>query len=357
MWYKSSFIKYATNILLGLLILFLFVKLLPFFYPIVQFVVAFFSPLILGIVLYYMFRPLVQYLTNHHIPSAIAISSIFLILGGIIASIATFLIPTIITSLQEVTTSPAQKIEEVKEATISFLNIFNLNLYSYNEVKSLITNFLEKIQQFVFANTYLIISTATHIAFIFVLTPFCLFYLLKDDQKFYGWTMEMIPPVYRPQCEKIFHHLDKTLLTFFNGQIVVAAIVSLMALIGLAIIQIDNLIFLAFLTFLLGLIPYLGTLIAIIPPTLVGLTSSYLMGLTAAIVMTSIHLIEANLITPHVMMKRLDVHPLTIILLIVASFSLFGVTGPLWITPLYVFLREIYTQLSQLYSPKENLKD
>ncbi|MBS4167845.1 AI-2E family transporter [Parachlamydia sp. AcF125] len=357
MWYTSSFIRYAVKVILGLLILFLSVQLLPFFYPIVQFIASFFSPLILGVVLYYMFRPLVRFMIAHHIPFALAMCTVFVILGGIVASIATFVVPTIITSLQQMAVSPAQKLEEAKDATLNFISIFNLNMYSYEEIKSLLTHLLEKTQQFIFSNTYLILTTITHLASIFVVTPFCLFYLLKDDQKFYGWTMQMIPSTYQPRCKKIFYQLDKTLLNFFNGQVLVALVVSLMAFVGLSIIQVDNLIFMASLTFLLSLIPYLGTLIAIIPPTLVGLTSSYLMGASTAAVMISIHVLEANLITPHVMMKRLDVHPLTLILLIVASFSLFGVTGPLWITPLYVFLREIYIQFSQVLNPKENEKN
>lgn len=349
MWYNSYFIRLGTKILLGLLIVLLFAKVLPFFYPIFEGIQVFFSPLILGIILYYIFRPLMQLMLKHKFPFIVPITLIFLILGGILALIATFLAPMII----EVATSPTQKIEEVKAATMNVLNIFNMNLFSYDEIKNLITSYLTKIQQFIFSNTYTIISTITHVAFIFGITPFCLFYLLKDDQKFYSWLIEAIPSLYRPQVEKMLFHIDQTLLTFFHGQMMVASAVTLMAFLGLSLIGIDNLIFLTFITFLLALIPYLGSFISIIPPVLVGLTESYVLGAAAGIVMIAIHLTEANIITPYVMMKRFDIHPLTVILLVVASFSFLGVTGPLWITPLYVFLREVAVQLYALISPKE----
>lgn len=348
MWYNSYFIRLGTKILLGLLIILLFVNVLPYFYPIVQFIEIFFSPLILGIVLYYIFRPLVRKMLDLNFPFIVAVALVFLILGTILALIATFLVPLIITSIQEVAASPTQKIEEVKEATMNVLNIFNFNLYSYAELKSVITDYLVRVQQFIFSNTYSIITTITHVAFIFGITPFCLFYLLKDDKRFYAWIINAIPTPYRAQAEKMFFHIDQTLLTFFYGQMVVALTVTLMAFIGLSIIGIENLIFLTFITFLLALIPFLGTFVAIIPPVLVGLTESYLVGAAAGIVMVIIHLTEANIITPYVMMKRFDVHPLTVILLVVASFSFLGVTGPLWITPLYVFLREVAIQLYSL---------
>jgi predicted PurR-regulated permease PerM len=352
MWYNSSFISYSIKILLGLLILSLSLQLLPNLYPILEFVQLFFSPLILGLVLYYIFRPIVSKMLELKLPFFAAIIFVFLFLGAVLALIATFLVP-MVTTLQEVASAPTQKIEEVKEATLGFLNVFNLNLFSYDEIKGLITSYLTTIQTYLFSNTYNILSTITHVAFLFGITPFCLFYLLKDDQKFYSWLIEVIPARYRPQSEKTLHHLDQTLLTFFHGQIVVASAVTFMALIGLSLIGIDRLIFLVFLTFLLSLIPYMGTFIAIIPPLLVGLTTSYVMGGLAAAVMITIHLIEANLITPYVMMKRFDVHPLTVILLIVASFSFFGVTGPLWITPFYVFMREVIVQLYEFLSNKE----
>lgn len=341
MWYQHSFFKYAFQILLILLILFLLVKLLPFFYPLLDFIRIFFSPLIMGVVLYYIFRPLFNKMVKYHAPVPLALAVIFLFLAAVIGTLVTFVAPLVLNPIQEVAAAPSEKIEEVKEATLGFLNIFNFNLYSYNEIKALVIEYISKFQQTVLKNTFNILSTITHVAFLFVITPFALFYLLKDDHKFYSWVIEAVPTTYRNQAEKILENLDQTLSIFFSGQIMIALCVTGMAFCGLLAIGIDNLAFLTFVTFLFSLIPYLGTFIAIIPPVLAGLASSYLMALAAAVVMVAVHLIEANLITPNVMMKQFDIHPLTVILLVVASFSFFGITGPLWITPVYVFLREV----------------
>jgi len=353
MWFLTSFFKNAAKILAVLLILFLIVQLLPYLYPIIDAIFLFFSPVILGVVLYYMFRPLVAKLISMKVPFYGAIAVVFLILGAVVGITAFFLGSVLLPPIQEVAAAPSKKIEEVKQATFGFMHLFNLNLISYPEIRQLVINYVTNIQKFILENTFTIISAVTKFAFLFVMTPFSLFYFLKDDYKFHKWFIETIPMTYRSRVENMLENIDQTLLTFFNGQITVALSVTSLAFVGLLIIWIDNLSFLTFLTFFLALIPYLGTFLAIIPPVLMGLTASYWMALAAGIVMICVHLIEANIITPQVMMKRFDIHPLTVILLVVMSFTLFGITGPLWITPVYVFVREIALQLIDFLKMQE----
>lgn len=345
MWYNSPFFKYEIKIILTLLIIFLGFQVLPYLYPILNYILLFFSPLILGIILYYIFRPLVHTLRQHKIPFILIILALFAILGTIVGTVTTFLLPAIITPIQSAakTASP----EKIKEATIGIMRLFNFNLFSFEELKEVFTDYVAQSQQYLFENTFNIVSTITHVAFIFVITPFCLFYFLRDDKKFHKWALELTPAIYQSRVKNALERIDDTLSNFFTGQLIISLIVTSITFISLLLLNIKNLALLTCLTFLLALIPYLGTLLAIIPPIVVGLTESYVMGFAAGAIMIAIHLAEANLITPGIMKKRFDIHPLTVILLIVGSFSLFGITGPLWITPLYALIREVFIELLQ----------
>lgn len=352
MWYHSRYFQFASKTLVTLLIILLFLKLLPYFNPFIVFFENIIGTLLMGLILYYVFRPVVHWLVKLNVPFAAAAILVFLFLGAILAIMVTFLLPLIIAPIQQVANSPAAKMEEVKEATIDLMQVFNLNLYSYQEVRDILTNFLARAQQYLLQNTFNIVSTITRIAVVFVITPFCLFYFLRDDEKFHQYFLEMVPPTYRPNMRNLLSHLDQTLSIFISGQMIVALSVTVLAFIGLFSLQIDHLAFLIFITFLLALIPYLGSFLAIIPPLITGFTMSYVMGFFAGLIMVLVHLIEANLITPYVMMKRFDVHPLTIILLVIASFSVFGIIGPLLATPVYVVFREIFYQLHSAYFPE-----
>lgn len=340
MLYRSKFFNSAHKILLILLIIFLLSILLPFLSPIYEFVKFLGSCMVFGVILYYLFRPLVDLLIGHKVPFFLTAAIVFLILALILIILSLYIIPIIIIPIQQVVASNTpQKAEEVKEATFGFLSSFNL--YSYDEIRNMAADYVLRLQQYIFQNAFNIFSAITHIAAVLVLTPFILFYLLKDGHNFHEWFLEMIPFDYRMRIEKVLEQLDQILVGFFNGQITIAGIVTVLTFIGLHLIGMENTPFLTFITFFLSLIPYLGTLLSILPAIFQGLTESYWMAALGMGVMTLIHLTESNIITPQVMRKRFDIHPLTIILLIISSFYFFGLLGPLWITPAYVFLREI----------------
>lgn len=289
--------------------------------------------------LYYLFRPMVAYLSKHGVPFIISMLGIFLFLAFILTVIGLYVVPVVVTPITAVATSPGEKAEEVQAATIGFLS--RLNIYSYEEIRGVITTYLLKFQQYIFQNAFEIFSAITHIALMLVLTPFTLFYFMKDDERFHQWFIDTIPTKYKSTVEKTLEDVDQILFAFFHGQMTIASIVTVMTAIGLFAIGMENVAFLVFITFFVSLIPYLGTLLAIIPPTVEGFTVSYTMAFLGAGIMTLIHLTESNIITPQVMRKRFDIHPLTIILLIMTSFFFFGILGPLWITPAYVLLREL----------------
>lgn len=338
MHYNSRFFKTSIKILLVLLNILLFFTVIPYFAPIFNFLKYIVSCLMFGVVLYYLFRPLVDYMKKLKIPFPLIVSTVFFILALILSVVIFYIIPTVLVPIQEVANSPLERKEEVKAATIGFIE--KLNLYSYDEIRSMMSSYFLKVQQYIFQNAFDIFSALTHLGIIFVLTPFTLFYFLKDDGNFHQWFISCVPAAYREKVEGVLDHLDEILSDFFHGQITVASIVTLMAFSGLYLVGMQNVPFLVFITFFLSLIPFLGTFLSIIPATLEGLTHGYFMAFCGGAVMTVIHLTEANIITPQVMKRRFDIHPFTIILLIMMSFFFFGLLGPLWITPAYVLVRE-----------------
>ena len=354
MWYNSGFFKYSVKILMVLLILLLLFYLIPYFAPIFYFARFLFSCLLVGIILYYLFRPLVRRLTKKNIPFPLIITGVFLFLLILLLVVIFLIIPKVLAPIAVVANVPREKAEEVKAATIGFLNTYNL--YSYEELRTLITTYFLQIQQYLFQNAYEIFSTITHIATVLVLTPFTLFYFLKDDADLHRWFISCIPNNYRARVETALEHFDEILVSFFHGQVTIAGIVTLMAFIGLYAIGLENVVFITFITFFLSLIPFLGTLLAIIPAVLQGLATSYFVAILAGVVMTCVHLIEANIITPQVMKRRMDIHPLMIIILIITSFTFFGITGPLWITPFYVLIRELLIDIYEFFGWEEDLE-
>jgi predicted PurR-regulated permease PerM len=96
-------------------------------------------------------------------------------------------------------------------------------------------------------------------------------------------------------------------------------------------------------------IPFLGPFLAITPAIFVGLSTSSWMVLKVIIVFAIVQQTEANFISPQIIGQRLNIHPLTIILLLLAAGSLYGLPGLFLVTPLYALAKVLIENIYKIY--------
>jgi predicted PurR-regulated permease PerM len=122
-----------------------------------------------------------------------------------------------------------------------------------------------------------------------------------------------------------------------------------MMYIGYLIIGLDYSILLAMFAMLTNVIPFLGPFIAVIPAVIVGFLDSPFMVVQVLIVVIVVQQIDGNVSSPLIMGKRLDIHPLTIILLLIVAGSMGGLLGMLLAVPTYAILKVICSHSYRLY--------
>jgi predicted PurR-regulated permease PerM len=146
----------------------------------------------------------------------------------------------------------------------------------------------------------------------------------------------------------ILNDIDGTLSEFIVAQMMIAGIVAFFLFCGYLIIGLPHPLALALFAMIFYVIPFLGTFIAIIPALLIGLSISLPMAGKVILVMIIAHLIEGHLLTPRLMSSRLKIHPLTVILLLLAAGSLYGILGLLLVTPTYAILKVLTWNLYKI---------
>jgi predicted PurR-regulated permease PerM len=97
-------------------------------------------------------------------------------------------------------------------------------------------------------------------------------------------------------------------------------------------------------------IPFLGPFLAITPALFVGLSDSPFMVFKVLVVFIIVQQLESNVISPQVIGQRLNIHPLTIILLLLAAGSLYGLIGLLLATPVYALAKVLLWNTFQIYN-------
>jgi predicted PurR-regulated permease PerM len=91
---------------------------------------------------------------------------------------------------------------------------------------------------------------------------------------------------------------------------------------------------------LMEAIPYLGPILAAVPPTVVAIFDSPLVALWVIITFILIQEVEGHVLVPVIMGSRFRVHPLVVIFAVLAGGEIHGITGMLIAIPLIPLVRE-----------------
>lgn len=341
MWYNKKFFKVSVSILLILLIGFMAFQLFPLFKLFFDFILTLFFPVLIAGIFYYIFRPIVQYFDKKQVPRYLSIAIIYLTLFIAITVLTSIVWPYISSQVAAFSAFPTEKLKEVENKTVDILNLFNFYSLSHEELRQYLLYYLQKITIWITSGFIANFASITKIATYFIITPFILFYFLKDDKKVPHNFGKLVPSGYRVQAKRVLSDIDDTLASYISGQVLVALIVGFLIFIGYLIIGLDYAILLALIAFIFNLIPFCGPIISTIPALLIGLSQSPFMAVKVLLVVGAVHLLDLNLISPRVVGLRLNIHPVTIILLLVASVSLFGFLSLFFIIPAYAVLKTL----------------
>lgn len=360
---RTTMFVLLSILLIGLIIL-VFSHVAFIFYPIKVFFSTVVLPIILATIAYYLLRPILRILERLRIPRIWGIFIIFVGLIGVI-TLTVFLIYPFLKNqfanlIEEFPTYFNQMIINVD----TFLRTSIFETY-YKEldinIKSILDNGLGNIGQ-VFTDTVggiasgitSFISALTGFILAIVTVPFILFYLLKDGEKFPRMLKKMLPPRLRDDADSILKDADHQIGAYIQGQILVAISIGIMVTIGFYIIGMDYAPLLGALAMITSVVPYLGPLIAITPAVIIAIVTSPFMLVKLAAVWTIVQLIDGKFISPQIMGKSLQIHPITIIFVLLTAGSLFGVAGVVLGIPGYALLKVVFTHLFKLLKLRYN---
>lgn len=347
-WYYHSFFQYAVGILLILLILLIFYHVAIFLRPIVDFISILFAPLVISLLFYYLLRPIVYFFERYHIPRILTILGIYVLLVLVMIFLIAYIGPVLIKQVAALADTSVSTFEKVKEHSRSILfRLFNINL-DY-EIEQRLFGIAQQVTAIISQNLVDFLAFITRIAVISIVVPFIVFYLLKDDQDFSSAFLQPMPEDFGLEIRKTLRNMDTTLSNYITGLVLVSSSVGIMLFIGYLIIGLNYALILSLIAIVFMTIPFLGPFLSIAPAIFVGLSENSSMVLKVVIVFVIVQQCEANLLSPQIMGQRLNIHPLTIILLLLAAGSLYGLAGLILATPLYALAKVLIENIYKIY--------
>ncbi len=180
-----------------------------------------------------------------------------------------------------------------------------------------------------------------------IIIAFCIFFFLKDGWKIKRAIIETMPNRYFEISLIVVHKTIEQLGRYIRGQLIVAAAVGAMSIIALTLLHIRYSVFIGAIAGLANMIPYFGPIAGAIPAIIIGLIDTGSFGIVLAIAgaFATVQLIENIFISPYVVSKSVELHPLAIIVVLLIGGSLLGLWGLLLAVPTASIIKVIYTEV------------
>lgn len=349
----------CTLILLGILI-FILDKVSFIFSPLIIIFNTVIGPIVLAFVLYYLLNPVVDFMEKHRIERLWGIIIIFMLIISLFTILITFLVPIIEKQLLSLAANFPDYMKHLLNkfndlSTNSPLapymqdiqNWVNKNLSDIpNKVGDYLGNFTTRIKS--------IIDTLASVAIVILTFPFVLFFLLKDGKQFKLYLLKLTPPKFRNGFHEILDKMNIQVGSYIQGQMIVASCIGVLLFIGYKIIGMEYALILACIAAVTSVVPYLGPMIAISPAIIIALVDSPIMLLKLAIVWMAVQFLEGHFISPSIMGKTMQIHPLTIIFVLLCAGNLMGIIGVILGIPMYAILKVIVQFLFNKFKIRYN---
>ena len=311
-----------------------------------------FPPLVLAVLILYVLNPVVTRLERRRVPRLLgAVMAYVFVLGGI-SLLVMALIPLVSNQVEEVSESwPEYRSEiltfvddtangledrfgtDIDTAQVSCLLGADEQVGEGHVSEARCDQVTRDFREAVLAQAGRITeigSSLLEALLVFVLGPLIAFYLLVDLPHLQRDVLNLVPEIHRPEVGDLASKIGIAVGGFFRGQLVVALLVGVLSALGFYVIGLPFWLLIGAIAGFFNLIPLVGPYIGGALGFFIGTISGGVgLGLKAALVELIVQQIDNHIISPNVMKRTVNIHPVTVMLSILAGGTLAGFWGVL----------------------------
>lgn len=338
-----------------------FTKISFLFQPVLVFLTTILLPIVISALLYYLVEPIVHFLERRGLKRTMAISTVFVIILGLLIWGIGVLIPNIEEQLTNLVTNLPNYVKEIEQQIENIIQNDSFARWrpDIEEVLATVTDRLTEYAE-TFSKSALnwagnFASTVARVAIAVVMSPFILFYLLRDGKKLETYISYFIPTKMKQPTIRVLRKVNRQLSGYVQGQVTVAIVVAMLFSVMYSIINLRYAVTLGIIAGILNMVPYLGSFLAMVPAFIIAIASGPFMILKVAIVFLIEQTVEGRFVTPLVLGSRLNIHPITILFVLLTSGTMFGVWGVFLGIPVYASAKVVITELFEWYRTVSSL--
>jgi len=160
-----------------------------------------------------------------------------------------------------------------------------------------------------------------------ILVPILAFFFLKDADGFRRSAMSALPLGIRRRVYELFKELNTTLAAYIRAQLLACLVIGCICGVGFAVLGVPYPALLAVLAGALEFVPLIGPLVAAVVSSVVAALHAPLLALWVCGFLAVLRIVQDYVVYPRLIRHGIHLHPLAVIVAVLAGVELGGVAG------------------------------
>jgi predicted PurR-regulated permease PerM len=176
----------------------------------------------------------------------------------------------------------------------------------------------------------------------FVLALIIGFYTLADLPRLEKEVLTLVGTHSRAQALHVARTMTRVLGGWLRGTLLQSGVIAVLLAIGFWIAGVPYALALGVIGGVLNVVPYLGPAITIVLAAAAGLFVGPWTALWAVVVIAVVQILNQIVVTPRIMSRQMDMHPLLVILALLVGAELFGIPGMVLSLPVAAIVMALF---------------
>ena len=303
------------------------------------------APVLTGLVLAFLLQGLVGRLEKLGSPRLLAIALAMIVLIGTVATAVLLVVPLLWQQAADLLALAPTLVGMLRDGLSSLAEAFpefitaEQILGVVNESSKELGNLSGVLPESAFSQVFSLFGLLIYL----VLVPISVFFLLKDKELLMAHLASLLPKD-RPLLDAVGSEMNAQLGNYVRGKAVEILLVGTVTFITFLFFGLNYAALLGVLVGISVLIPFIGAAIVTLPVFMIAVLQ-FGWSLDLAWVMLAyaiIQFLDGNVLVPLLFSEAVDLHPITIIIAILAFGGLWGLWGVFFAIPLATFIKAIY---------------
>lgn len=326
-------------------------------------------PILVAAFLTYLLLPLVEQLSRRKVPRTLAVVAIVFGFVGVAVAVVVRVVPILYQQVLLLIQLIPGAVNTVVSSWLPHMESYvtDLGLMKAEDVHRLFSgaSVLSRLDSQIQGGVTQLWRTGTSLAggvLYLVLIPTLTFFMLKDYAQLSRGLKGLIPQDLVEPTGRMVHRINLTLRSVLKGQAIVAGILMVLYVVGFSVVGLTSSVAIGVVAGICRIIPYFDVIVGGILSTIVLLSNFGGWGqvLSIVLVFLVVQAVDGAFVTPAVIGDRVGLHPVVVIMTVIAMADWLGFWGVLLAIPTAAIAKVLiessipYYKASKVYlAPKD----